>query len=187
MADVGVTAADMVPGDGDLPGGRWFAIDEGFSAEDGEGPGAMFDCVGPDFPEEAVIESAASPHFVRPPSALVHGIGVRFASTADALAAEQILAGPEFAGCLGRSVAADIEHGATDAELLGVDVEATPHGHRVRFTGGDAGGVRPVNLDIACVRIADAVGVLWCGDSPGRFPEDDVEHLMVRIRGRRGS
>ena len=176
----------MVPRDGDLPGGRWLAIDEGFSSEGASGPGAMFDCVGPDFPEDAVAESAASPHFVRPPSALVHGIGVRFTSIDDAVTAEEILAGPGFAGCLGRSVAADIEHGTTDAELLGVDVDATPYGHRVRFTGGDGGGVRAVNLEIACVRVDDAVGVLWCGDSPDGFPPDDVAHLVDRIRTRRG-
>jgi len=186
VVDPGVSAADLVPRDGDLPGGRWLAIDEGFSGEGGDGPGAMFDCVGPDFPEDAVVESAASPHFVRPPSALVHGVGVRFESITAAVTAERILSGPDFAGCLGRSVAADIEHGATEAELLGVDVDPTPHGHRVRFTGGDSGGVRPVNLDIACVRLDDAVGVLWCGDSPDGFPEEDVAHLVVRIRARRG-
>lgn len=186
MVDPGVSAADMVPRDGDLPAGRWLAIDEGFSSDDGGGAGEMFDCVGPDFPEEAVVESASSPHFVRPPSALVHGIGVRFASTAAAVTAERILSGPDFAGCLGRSVAADIEQGTTDAELLGVDVDTTPYGHRVRFTGGDAGGVRPVNLELACVRVGDAVGVLWCGDSPDGFPPDDVAYLVDRIRARRG-
>lgn len=181
-----MAAADMVPHDGDLPAGRWLAIDEGLSSDGADGPGAMFDCVGPDFPEDAVVESASSPHFVRPPSALVHGIGVRFASTADAVTAERILSGPDFAGCLGRSVAADIEAGTTDAELLGVDVAATPYGHRVRFTGGDPGGVRPVNLELACVRVGDAVGVLWCGDSPNGFPPDDVAHLVRRIQARAG-
>lgn len=176
----------MVPRDADLPGGRWLAIDEGFSAGGGEGPGAMFDCVGPHFPEDAVVESAASPHFVRPPSALVHGIGVRFESSAAAVAAEGVLSGPDFAGCLGRSVAADLEHDTTDAELLAVDVAETPYGHRVRFTGGDADGVRPVNLEIACLRVDEAVGVLWFGDSPGGFPPDDIAHLVDRIRARRG-
>lgn len=181
-------AVDLVPRDADLPGRRWLAVDEGFENVGGGGPGQMpgemFDCVGPGFPEHAVIESASSPHFVRPPTALVHGIGVRFASVEDAVTAEAILAGAAFAGCLGRSVAADLEAGATDAELLGVDLAATAHGHRVRFTGGDQAGVRPVNLEIACLRIDDAVGVLWCGDAPDGFPPDDVAHLLARLRDR---
>ncbi len=183
MPDV-VSATDIVPGDADLPGSGWLAIDEGFGIDGGAGPGTMLDCVGPDFPEHAVLESASSPHFVRPPATLVHGMGVRFMTEDHAATAHGILAAPSFAECLGRSVAADIEADGTDAELLGVDLDKTAHGYRVRFTGGSDRGVRPVNLDVATLRLRTAVGVLWCGDTPGTFPDDDLAALLGRIRWR---
>ncbi|WP_436794263.1 hypothetical protein [Actinospongicola halichondriae] len=174
----------IVPSPADLPGVGWVAIGDGFGAEGEAGPGALLDCVGPDFPDASVVESASSPHFLRPPATLVHGTGVRFETEAAAEAAHAILSGPEFAACLGRSVAADLEAGDTTAELLGIDRVATMHGHRVRFTGGDGRGVRPVNLDIATVRVGTTVGVLWCGDTPDAFPADDLGQILGRIRDR---
>lgn len=179
-------AHDIVPQADDLPGAGWTAIDDGVVTTGGTGPGALFDCIGPDFPDAAVVESASSPHFLRPPATLVHGTGVRFATEADAASAHEILGGPAFAACLGSSVAADLEAGATDVEVLGVELTTTAHGHRVRFTGGGDRGVRPVNLDIATVRIGATVGVLWCGDTPGAFPDDDLELILERIRRRGG-
>jgi hypothetical protein len=179
-----VSASVVLPIDADLPGVGWAAIDEGFATWSGEGPGALFDCVGPEFPDDAVIEAASSPHFVRPPGALVHGLGVAFAAEVAASAAESILASADFAACLGRSVAADLDAGATGAELLDVRVAATPLGHRATFTGGDEAGVRTVHLDIVVIRIGLAVGVLWCGDTAAPFPEDEARHLLDRVRRR---
>lgn len=174
----------MLPVDADLPGSGWLAIDEGFATDAGGGPGALMDCVGPDFPDDDVVEAAASPHFVHPPGRLVHGLGASFGSSASAREAERILASSEFASCLGRSVAADLTAGVADAELLDVQVEATALGHRARFTGGDEEGVRSVHLDIVAIRIGLAAGVLWCGDTGSPFPDVAVEHLLASIRRR---
>ncbi len=179
-----VRAADVVPVDADLPGSGWLAIDEGFGGDGGDGPGAVFDCVGPDFPDAAVVDSASSPHFVRSPATLVHGTGVRFDTEDHAVTAHLILSGSSFAECLGKSVSADLDAGRTDAEVLGVDLVETAYGYRVRFTGGDERGVRPVNLDVASLRIENAVGVLWCGDTPGSFGDDGLAHLLGCIRAR---
>lgn len=188
-----MSATDVIPDDADLPGTGWLAIDDGFAGgPGGGGPGAVFDCVGPSFPDRAVVDTAASPHFVRPPGALVHGLGVAFDSIHAADTAAVILASLDFAACLGRSVAADLASadrasadlatGNSDAELLGVEVSPTDLGHRVRFTGGDVAGVRAVNLDIVVVRAGTAVGVLWCGDSGIPFPDGDLRHLAGRLR-----
>lgn len=181
----GVRAADVLPRDADLPGGGWLAIDEGFAGgRGGDGPGALFDCVGSRFPEDAVVASAASPHFLRPPASLVHGLSAEFETEQDAGVAHEILRSSAFAECLGRSIAADVQSDVTDAELLAVDLAETAHGHRVRFTGGDRRGVRPVNLAVVTLRIRTVVGVLWCGDTPADFPVDDLDHLIARIRAR---
>ena len=177
-------APAVVPADADLPGVGWLAIDDGFTGDGGDGPGALLDCVGPGFPDDAIVDTAASPHFVRPPGRLVHGLGVAFDSVDAALGAETILASAEFAACLGRSVAADLAAGATDAELLDVEVVATAAGHRASFTGGDEHGVRAVHLDIVTIRVDAAAGALWCGDTGAPFPSDDVAHLVASIRRR---
>lgn len=164
------------------------AIDEGFGSEGDGGPGALHDCVGPDFPDRAVVGTSASPHFVRPPGALVHGIGVDFDSVEAAFRAERILGAADFARCLGASVSADLgagfDAGTTTAEILGVDHEPTEAGHRVRFTGGDAGGLRPVHLEVACLRRDASVAVLWCGDTPGPFDPTEIRLLLHRLRNR---
>lgn len=178
-------AADAVPADTDLPGPGWVAVDEGFAGNhDSVGPADLIDCTGPDFPEQAVAASATSPHFVRSPRSLVHGIGVEFLTADDARLAAQILAGSRFAGCLGRSVAADLEGRPADIELLGIDVEATHDGHRVRFTGGDEGGVRPVHLDVVAVHGGRVAGLLWFGDTPEPFPDDERVHVVSAVRSR---
>ncbi len=182
-----IDAATAVPADADLPGGGWLAIDEGFAAGAGEGgPGELFDCVGPDFPEDAVVGTAASPHFVRPPRALVHGLGVEFDDDAAARLAADILAGEAFAACLGRSVAADLAARPVDTELIGIEVEATGAGHRVRFTGADERGVRPVNLDVVAVHVGRVVGLLWFGDTPEPFSATDLAHVIRSVRSRLG-
>lgn len=178
--DVG--AAEIVPVDADLPGSGWLAIDDGFAGDAGdEGPGALLDCVGPEFPDEAVVDTAVSPHFVHPPGRLVHGLGVEFDSDEAAGRAETILSARAFAECLARAVAADL-----GASLLAADVVTTRLGHRVRFTGGDEHGVLPVNLDVTPVRRGRDVGVLWCGDTPDPFPDADLDHLVGRLLGRGG-
>lgn len=181
-----MSATSVIPADADLPGTGWLAIDEGLSMPGGDGPGAMVDCVGPDFPDHAVVASATSPHFLRPPAALVHGVGVEFADQDSAARAEVILGARPYAECLGRSVAADLVAGAdagtVDAELLGVEVTGTETGHRARFTGGSDHGVRPVILDVVCLRVGSSVGVLWCGDTPDPFPSEDRQHLLDRLR-----
>lgn len=177
-------ATAVLPEDADLPGRGWMAIDDGFSGAGSDGPGALIDCVGPAFPEDAIVDTAASPHFVRPPGALIHALGVSFDSDAAADDAAAILSSEDFAACLGRSVAADLAGGATDAEFLGVDVVPTIAGHRAHFAGGDDGGVRSVHLDIVCIRVGRSVGVLWCGDTGTPFPADDLEHVVRRIGAR---
>ncbi|MDZ7676275.1 MAG: hypothetical protein U5K30_14555 [Acidimicrobiales bacterium] len=183
-----MSASSVIPADADLPGSGWLAIDDGLSSPGGDGPGTVLDCVGPEFPDDAVVASATSPHFLRPPAALVHGVGVEFADEDAAARAEQILAARPYAECLGRAVAADLVDGAdagtVDAELLGVEVTETAVGHRAQFTGGSERGVRPVILDVVCVRVGASVGVLWCGDTPQPFPPDDRGHLVARLHTR---
>jgi hypothetical protein len=180
-------ADDVLPRESDLPGTGWFAIDEGFGSDDPAGttPGELIDCVGPDFPgDDEVVETAATPHYVRPPGRLVHGFGVRTTTVEAAARAEAVLAGRDFAECLARSVAADLDASDSAAELLAVDVDQTGRGHRVRFTGGTGEGVRPVELDVVCLRRERSVGLLWFADTPHPFPDDHVEAVLARIRAR---
>lgn len=180
-----LTAVDVIPSVADLPGEGWVTIgDDLGGASAGDGTAELFDCVGPDFPDHAVVGTAASPHFVRVPRTLVHGLGVSFGDAAAAMDAEAILVRPEFAECLGRSVAADLDSRPIRAELLAVDVTATPAGHRVRFTGGDEHGVRPVHLDIVVVRVDAVVGLLWFGDTPEPFGPEDRDHVVGRVVAR---
>ena len=177
-----LTALDIVPTEDDLPGHGWLAIGEGFGGEPADsGAGDLLDCVGPDFPEDRVVDTAASAHYVRLPRTLVHGLGVTFTDPLVAMDAEAVLVEPEFAECLGRSVAADLAAQPIEAELLAIDVTATPAGHRVRFTGGDEHGVRPVHLDIVVVRVEAVVGLLWFGDTPEPFEPEDRDHLVGRV------
>lgn len=180
------SAADVLPTDADLPGTGWLAVDEGFSSSgDASGVAEAHDCVGPGFPGgDEVVDTAASPHYLHPPGRLVHGFALLAATGAAADRAEQALVATAFAECLGRSVAADLSASDTEAELLAVDVEPTRRGHRVRFTGGTHTGVRPVQLDVVCLRIGRAVGLLWFADTPGPFDDADVERVLDRIRGR---
>lgn len=177
-----LTAADLVPTVDDLPGAGWIVIGDDLGGAAGDsGTAELFDCVGPDFPDQAVLETAASPHFVRPPRSLVHGVAVRFRDDAAADVAASILGGAAFARCLGTSVAADLEAQPIDAELLAVDVEATDAGQRVRFTGGGEQGVRPVHLDLVLVRAARTVGLLWFGDTPEAFDPVDRDRVVSRL------
>lgn len=179
------TASDLVPHDADLPGSGWLAVDEGFGgAGGGDAPLELIDCVGPEFPEAAVVATASSPHFFRPPGRLVHGIGVVFASEGAADEASEILSAGPFAECLGRSVSADLAARPVTAELLAVQVGTSLHGHRVVFTGGDAEGVRAVQLDIVALRAGAGVSLLWFADTPDPFPLRDADHLVEAIRQR---
>lgn len=179
-------ADDVLPRESDLPGTGWLAIDDGFGSDapGGTTPGELIDCVGPDFPDEQVTGTAATPHYLRPPGRLVHGFAVSTTTVGAAERAEAILSGRAFAECLGRSVAADLDASESEAELLAVDVEATDRGHRVRFTGGTGAGVRPVQLDVVCVRAANAVGLLWFADTPDPFPAEDLDAVVARIQAR---
>lgn len=180
------TAETVLPVVADLPGGGWIALDEDIVAARGgsEEVAELFDCVGPAFPGDAVVGTAASPHFVRPPRRLLHGFGVAFATIAAADQAMSILAEQAFAECLGRSVAADFERYESDAELLAVDTVPTDTGMRVSFTGGDAAGVRPVHLDVALLQVEAVVGVLWCGDTPEPFDPAALESVRAAIVAR---
>jgi hypothetical protein len=178
---------DVLPEESDLPGTGWFAIDEGFGVDDPTvtTPGELIDCVGPDFPaDDEVVETAATPHYVRPPGRLVHGFGVRTTTIEAADRAQAVLSGRDFAECLGRSVAADLDASDSEAEVLAVDVERTGRGFRVRFTGGTGEGVRPVQLDVVCIVAHRSVGLLWFADTPDPFPEDDLVAVIERIRAR---
>jgi hypothetical protein len=179
-------ADDVLPRESDLPGTGWLAIDEGFGADASQGstPGELMDCVGPDFPDDDVVETAATPHYLRPPGRLVHGFGVRTGDVGAAQRAETILSGRDFAECLGRSVAADLDASDSEAEVLAVDVESTERGHRVRFTGGTGEGVRPVQLDVVCIRDGCAVGLLWFADTPDPFPAAAIDSVVDRITAR---
>lgn len=183
----GTRVDDVLPHEADLPGTGWLAIDDGFGSDDPAGatPGELIDCVGPDFPAgDEVVATAATPHYVRPPGRLVHGFGVATTTDDAARRAQAILSGREFAECLGRSVAADLAASESEAELLAVDIEPTDDGHRVRFTGGTGDGVRPVQLDVVCLRIERAVGLLWFADTPEPFPAADLAAVVERIRRR---
>lgn len=179
----------VLPAEDDLPGAGWLAIDDGFGRDpDGpSGAGELIDCVGPDFPAgEEVVTTGGTPHWVRPPGRLLHAMGVVTSGADAADRAERILAGADFAACLGRSVATDLaDDPDSEAELLAVDTEPTARGHRVRFTGGTSAGVRPVQLDVVCVRHDAAVGLLWFADTPGPFPADDVDAVLAAIARRR--
>lgn len=176
-----VTALDVVPTEADLPGEGWVTIGDEPSGGTVAGATDLLDCVGPDFPEDEVVDTATSAHFVRLPRTLVHGIGVSFTDASVAMDAEAILVRPEFAECLGRSVGADLDAQPVEAELLAIDVLATTAGHQVRFTGGDEHGVRPVHLDIVVVRVESAVGLLWFGDTPDPFEPEDRDHVVGRV------
>lgn len=180
-------AEDVLPRESDLPGTGWVAIDDGFGSDAPAGgtPGELIDCVGPDFPgDDEVVATAATPHYLRPPGRLVHGFGVVTSTLEAAERAEAILSARAFAECLGRSVAADLDASDSDAELLAVDLVPTDRGHRVRFTGGTGDGVRPVQLDVVCLRDDRAVGLLWFADTPDPFPVEDLGAVVVRIRAR---
>lgn len=178
----------LVPIDADLPGTGWMAVDEGFASAVGSGDeiGELFDCVGPDFPEADVVSSAASPHFIRAPRQLLHGFGVCFGSDASVGQALAIVTATPFVACLGRSVAADFQTGATAAELLAIDIAETELGHRVQFTGGDADGVRPVHLDLVGFAVGRRLAMVWAGNTPDPFPSDDLALVIERIRRRAG-
>jgi len=181
-------AVDVLPGERDLPGAGWVAIDEGFGSSDDDpywSPGELLDCVGDDFPsDDEIVETAATPHYLRPPGRLLHGFAVLCATDAAAERAVQVLDSWRFAECLGRSVAADLADPSFAAELLQVDVDVTEQGHRVRFTGGTADGLRVVHLEVVCIRDDRAVGLLWFADTPDPFPMGDVDAVVERIYAR---
>lgn len=180
-------AADVLPRDADLPGTGWMAITEGFGSDapGGEHPSELIDCVGEEFPDDdEIAETAASPHYLRPPGRLVHGFAVLCRTDDAAERAVRVLDSWRFAECLGRSVAADLADTGTEAELLEVDVDVTEQGHRVRFTGGTSEGLRVVQLDVVCIRDERAVGLLWFADTPDPFPADDVDSVVERIYAR---
>ena len=181
-------ALDVLPREEDLPGAGWLAIDEGFGSNRDDpdlGPGELIDCVGEEFPDDdEILESAATPHYLRPPGRLLHGFAVLCASDDAARRAVEVLDSWRFAECLGRSVAADLADPGFEAELLQVDVGVTEQGHRVRFTGGTIEGVRVVHLDVVCIRDDDAVGLLWFADTPEPFPTEDVDSVVERIYAR---
>jgi hypothetical protein len=181
-------AADVLPGEGDLPGDGWLAIEEGFgtsAGEEGFHPGELIDCVGDDFPgDDEILETAATPHYVRPPGRLLHGFAVLCGTEDAAERAVRVLDGRAFADCLGRSVAADLADPDLEAELLEVDVDVTEQGHRVRFTGGTSEGLRVVHLDVVCIRDDRAVALLWFADTPDPFPSADVDSVVERIYAR---
>jgi hypothetical protein len=173
-----------VPRPGDLPGGGWVAVDEPSSGP-AAGEAELIDCVGPDFPGvDDTVASAASPHFVRPPHQLVHGLAVMVRTPALAERAATILRHSDFARCLGRSVAADLVADPGPAELLDVDVRAVAAGSRVTFTGASSHGVRPIHLDIAVLSRGPAVSVLWFADTPEPFPPTERRHVIERVQQR---
>lgn len=178
--------AAVLPVIDDLPGQGWLSLDDEFVAVHGgaEEVGELFDCVGPAFPADEIVTTAASPHFVRPPRQLLHGFGVEFSNVGAADQAMSILGERAFVECLGRSVSADFERYESDAELLGMDVVSTRSGMRVSFAGGDADGVRPVHLDVVLIQSAAAVGVLWCGDTPEPFDPQSLEAVRSAIATR---
>jgi hypothetical protein len=183
----GVRAADVLPRESDLPGTGWRAIDEAASSLDDIewGPGELVDCLDDEFPEDdEIVESAATPHWLRPPARLVHGFAVLTASDDAATRAVAVLDSWRFADCLGRSVAADLADPDVEAELLEIDVDVTEQGHRVQFTGGTIEGLRVVHLDVVCIREGRAVGLLWFADTPGPFPSEDLDAVVERIYAR---
>lgn len=178
-------ATRVLPTLTDLPGGGWMPLDEELIVSEGsEEVAELFDCVGPAWPDDQVVATAASPHFVQPPRRLLHGFGVAFAQVGAADQAVAILGQQSFAECLGRSVAADFEAQDWSAELLAVDVTPTDAGMRVSFTGGDAAGLRPVHLDVSVLQLGTAVGVLWCGDTPEPFDARALEQVRSAILAR---
>ena len=171
----------LVPLPGDLPGGGWVALDEPISGGAG-GEGEFIDCVGPDFPgPDETTDTAASPHFVRAPHQLVHGIAVLFTTSGAAGRAAAVLRGPSFAECLGRSVATDLLASPAAAEVLTIDVTPVPGLQRVTFSTGSLAGVRPIHLDIAVLVRGRALSLLWFADTPHPFSADLRRTVSDRI------
>lgn len=180
---------DALPHEGDLPAGRWMAIDEGFDRAAGPGGDAaeLIDCVGEDFPSHAIVDAAATPHWVALDAGtprLVHGVGVLFADDASTVRAADVLTTDAFAECLGRSVVGDLAGAPGDAEVLVAEVSAGSHGRRVSFHGSDGDGMRSVHLDVTVVRVERCLGIWWLADSPDPFPAEVTRGLIDAVTGR---
>lgn len=175
-------AADLVPGREDLPGVGWRPLDTG-AQEPGAAPDPAW--AGPGLPgPEDVLETAASPHFLRPPHGLVHGIGAVFVDAGAADRARAALGAEAFARRLGRALAGDLAASGGPSEVLAVDLTTTDVGRRVTLTGSGPAGVVPVHLDVVVVGRGRRVGLVWLADSPHPFPPDDRDHLLRRLRRR---
>lgn len=187
MGGIGSSAEQLVPVRQDLPGEGWLALDEpldGPATTDAE----LLDCVGPDFPRgDEVLDSASSPHFVRPPRQLVHGLAVVFSSDPVAARAAKTLRGAAFARCLAAAVASDLGQTPDAAELLAVDVVPVDGGNRATFTGASAQGVRSVHLDVVVVGSGPALALLWFGDTPHPFPGPSRDHVIAAVAARLSS
>lgn len=174
----------LVPGEGDLPGSGWLALDE-LVRGGTQGEAELIDCVGPEFPTaDETLDSASSPHFVRAGGQLIHGISVVF-TTADATdRAAAVLRRPAFGRCLGESVIADLIASPDDVEPLAADALPMNWGQRLSFTGASAAGVLPIHLDLVVLDVADAVSLLFFADTPDPFPDEERIHVMECISRR---
>ena len=177
-------AAELVPQASDLPGSDWVALDELVSGGGG-GEAELIDCVGPDFPgPDETVESASSPHFVRPNGQLVHGISVVLTTSEAGGRAAAVLRDAAFARCLGGSVMADLGAAPDDVEPLAVDAIAFEWGHRIRFTGASGAGVLPIHLDLVVVDGGDAVVLLLFANTPAPFPDEERIHVTAKVSSR---
>ena len=150
-----------------------------------QGEAELIDCVGPEFPAaDETVDSASSPHFVRPGGQLIHGISVVFRTADAAVRAAEVLRRTAFGRCLGESVIADLIASPDDVEPLGADALPTKWGQRLSFTGASAAGVLPIHLDLVVLETVDAVSLLFFADTPDPFPDEERTHVMECIRRR---
>lgn len=174
----------FVPAEEDLPGSGWLALDELVSGGT-QGEAELIDCVGPEFPgPEETVDSASSPHFVRPNGQLVHGIAVVFKTSDATRRAAAVLRRSAFARCLGQSVVADLIATPDDVEPLAVDSQPEEWGQRLNFTGVSAAGVLPIYLDLVVVDGAKVVSLLFLADTPDPFPPEQRAHVVDRVSTR---
>ena len=174
----------FVPAEEDLPGSGWLALDELVSGGT-QGEAELIDCVGPEFPgPDETLDSASSPHFVRPGGQLVHGIAVVFGTTEAARRAATILRRQKFAQCLGQSVVADLLAAPDDVEPLAVDAHDEQWGQRLSFTGVSDAGVLPIHLDLVVVDHGNVASLLFLADTPEPFPPEQRAHIVDRVSRR---
>ena len=194
----------MVPGDGlgeardlvlaaeDLAEDGWRALATGAGGSSVDEGG--LEAVMARLPEEAVIDVADSPLFVRPPARLAYSSAAVFRDVAAATEALAAVGSAEFARGLAGAVAADVVVAPGGAELLGshtrpLDLPGAPPGtavagHRTTFGGATAEHVVPVHVDLLVLGRDRRLVLVWVADAPDPFPAEVRSRLLARLAER---